>query len=171
MINTKTENEIYRRVEELMYKIYPTLNNYSKTERYLLCTRIKDTFYDLLKSFIEKELNLRTNINKAKIFPINQGVNVVGFKIYSTHRLLRNDSKKKIKRKSNKMGQLILEGRMTVERAEQILNSWFGHAKNCCSYNFIKRLLFKNPYIYMSEENSLKININKIKKEGDLGVV
>lgn len=126
---------------------------------------------NLVKSFIEKELNLRTNINKTKIFPINQGVNVVGFKIYSTHRLLRNDSKKKIKRKSNKMGQLILEGRMTVERAEQILNSWFGHAKNCCSYNFIKRLLFKNPYIYMSEENSLKININKIKKEGDLSVI
>ena len=50
MENSKSENEIYRRIEELLYKIYPTLINYTNNEKFRLVTKIKDTFYELLKS-------------------------------------------------------------------------------------------------------------------------
>ena len=50
MDNTKIESEIYRRTEELLYKIYPTLVNYSSNEKFGLVSKIKDTFYELLKS-------------------------------------------------------------------------------------------------------------------------
>jgi retron-type reverse transcriptase len=122
----------------------------------------------LLTDFIKRKLNLDTNKNKTKIFPINQGVNAVGFKIYATHRLLRNDSKKKIKRKAKKRRRLIIEGRMTTEKAEQILNSWLGHARHGCSYNFVQRLLEKNDYIYMNNKGVLKVDVKKLEKEGAL---
>ena len=82
--------------------------------------------------------------------------------------LLRNDSKKRIKQKSKKMKRLLIEKQMTIETAEQILNSWLGHAKQGCSYNFIQELLRKNDYIYMSDKGVLKVNKSKLQKEGDL---
>jgi len=119
-------------------------------------------YLKLLKEFIENELNLVVNENKTKIFPIEQGVNALGYKIYRTHMLLRNESKKRIKRKLKKMENLIEIGKMRPEKAEQMLNSWKGHADYSCSYNFINSLLEKHDYIKMDNGN-FKI----ILKEGD----
>jgi len=41
--------EIYRRTEDLLYKFYPRLINYPKSEKFSLCQSIKDNFFDLLK--------------------------------------------------------------------------------------------------------------------------
>ena len=122
---------------------------------------------DMITEFLKSELNLVTNKSKTKIFPINQGVNTMGFKIYPTHRLLRNSSKKKIKRKARKMQRLIAEGGMTTEKAEQILNSWKGHAENGNSFSFIQRLLRRHEYIYLNGKGILKINTDKIYMDGE----
>ena len=125
---------------------------------------------DLIIDFNNKKLNLRMNEKKSKIFPINQGVNAIGFKIHPTHRLLRNDSKKKIKKKAKKMKPLIETRRMTIEKAEQILNSWLGHSSHGDSHNFITKLINKNNHIYMNEKGVLKIDESKIEflEEGDV---
>ena len=130
--------------------------------------RAQDTL-QLMIAFLNEELKLNINQKKTKIFPIEQGVNAYGFKIYKTHRLLRNDSKKKIKRKAKKIRRLIEEKKMTVEKAEQILNSWLGHANNGCSHNFIQGLIERNGYIYMNNKGVLKID-TKTQKEGDVNV-
>ena len=44
-----------------------------------------------------------------------------------------------------------------------MLNSWKGHSDYGCNFNFIKRLIARNPFIYMNEEGTLKINKNKLK--------
>ena len=117
-------------------------------------------------AFLRDRLRLDVNKDKTKIFPIRQGVNAIGFKIHATHRLLRNDSKKKIKRKAKKMRRLIAEGRMTVEKAEQILNSWKGHAGHGNSYNFVRRLIERNDYIYLDQKGRLKVDTTKINAGG-----
>lgn len=122
---------------------------------------------DLIYVFVEEKLQLELNKNKTKIFPINQGLNAIGYKIYTTHRLLRNDSKKKIKRKLKAMPQLIIEGKMTIAKAEQILNSWLGHAKHGDSYNFMKNLMIKYYFLYLikgKDKSVLKINYNILKR-------
>ena len=119
---------------------------------------------NLAVKYLQGELHLNANKKKTKIFPMSQGVNAVGFKIYTTHRLLRNDSKKKIKRKSKKMKRLLVEGSMTVEKAEQVLSSWFGHAKHGNSYNFIESLLERNDYIYINANSALKVDESKLKE-------
>jgi len=40
--------EVYRRTEELLYKIYPRLFKYPKSEKFSLCQSIKNTFFNLL---------------------------------------------------------------------------------------------------------------------------
>ena len=111
----------------------------------------------LLREFLQNNLKLKLNNNKTKIFPSKQGINMVGYKIYKTHKLLRNDSKKKVKRKLKKMPGLIASGKMTEDKAEQMLNSWLGHARNADSYNFVLRLLKR--HFYLSLEGKSKINI------------
>jgi hypothetical protein len=119
---------------------------------------------ELVRTFAKEKLNIALNEDKSKIFSINQGVNVVGFKIYTTHKLLRNDSKKRIKRKAKKIKRLLIEGKMSVTKAEQIFNSWLGHAKHGNSYNFIKKLIKNNDYVYLNNKGNIKININKLKE-------
>ena len=44
-----TQNLIlYKRTEDLLYKMYPRLANYPKSEKFSLCHTIKETFFDLL---------------------------------------------------------------------------------------------------------------------------
>ena len=115
-----------------------------------------------MKRYIDKYLHLSLHPEKSKVFPLAQGVNSIGFKIHPTHKLLRNDCKKRIKRKIKKMPHLIQEGRMTIEKANQMLGSWTGHVRYGCSYNFIKKLLRVFDHLYMNKKGLLKINENKI---------
>lgn len=112
--------------------------------------------FNLCKNFIENSLSLRLNGNKSKIFPIKQGVNFVGFKTWCTHKLLRNSSKQNIKSRLRKIPYLIKGGKITTEKAEQMINSWHGHAMYGSSWNFIKNIIDKYNYIYLTN-NKLKI--------------
>lgn len=45
-----TDLKVYRKTEELLYKVYPRLVNYPKSEKFSLCERIKNAFFDLLSN-------------------------------------------------------------------------------------------------------------------------
>ena len=115
-----------------------------------------------IEKFLKDELGLEVHPRKSKIFPMSQGVNSVGFKIYLNHRLLRDRCKKKIKSKLKKMPKLINQGKLTVEKATQMLNSWWGHAQNSNNFNFLNYLL--NRYDYLIFHKYL-LKIDKIKTE------
>ena len=51
-----------------------------------------------IKVFLSENLKLELN-SKTAYFKQNQGINYCGFRIWKTHRLLREQSKKKMKRK------------------------------------------------------------------------
>ena len=111
-----------------------------------------------VKSLINNKLKLQLNEKKTKIFPISQGVNVVGFKINVGYRLLRNDSKKRIKSKLSKFLNLIRENRITKRKAEQMLNSWLGHSRNANSFKFISYLMDRFKYLYYDRKMNIKIS-------------
>ena len=121
---------------------------------------------ELIRIKVETTLGMKLNEKKSKIFPIAQGVNFIGFKIYTTHMLLRNESKKTVKQKLRKFKPMLIKGEMTIEKAEQILNSWYGHAEQANSYIFVQSLLEKFDYIELIEKikNNKKKNVIKIKR-------
>lgn len=121
---------------------------------------------EILSNVIEvlnNKLDLHVNKKKTKIFPINQGVNVVGFKIYIWYRLLRNNCKRKIKRKLKKFPKLIDIGIISKIKAEQMINSWLGHSRNGNSYNFISYLMNRFRYLYYDKKRNLKISEDFLK--------
>lgn len=116
--------------------------------------------------FLNDNLFLSLNSKKTKIFPlsscksnISQTINSVGYKIHPEYKLLRNDSKKRIKSKIKKFPCLIKSGKLTKEKAEQMLNSWYGHAMNCNSQNFIVKLLKRNSFLKLTAGSGLKLCI------------
>lgn len=118
----------------------------------------------LIKIKIENELSLELNKNKSKIFPLAQGVNAMGFKIYPTHMLLRNESKRRIKQKIRKLRVLLIKEEISVEKVEQILNSWHGHAELANSYNFIQSLLERFDYIKLVNQKAKSGKIKQVFK-------
>lgn len=115
----------------------------------------------LMVDFTNKHLQLIVNPKKTRIFPIQQGVNIVGYKTYATHKLLRDDSKRKIKRKLRKMENLIRSGRLSVDTAELMLNSWNGHAQHASSKNFIYGLLLKYDFLTIDHRGVFRIKMKE----------
>lgn len=41
---------VYKKTESLLYRMYPVLINYPKSEKFALCQQIKDCIYSILKT-------------------------------------------------------------------------------------------------------------------------
>lgn len=95
------------------------------------CIYLKEMIYE----FITKNLKLEYN-SKSRYYPNSMGVNFCGYRIYETHKLLRNRSKKKIKKNIKKWNKLYLEGQLNSKKMILCWNSWRAHSKHCDSYNF-----------------------------------
>lgn len=105
-----------------------------------------------LTAFLNERLDLQTN-EKTKIFPVDQGVNAYGFKIYTTHKLVRDSSKAAMKRRIKAMDKKVKEGELEKKYVQQCVNSWLGHARHSNSYNLSKKIFDKYKYIEIEKEN------------------
>ena len=94
---------------------------------------------DKIRDFLRKNLKLELNA-KTAYFKAKQGVNFCGFRIWKTHRLLREQSKKKMKRKLKNFEKLYREDRIELDYILACINSWLGHAKHCNSYNLVNKM-------------------------------
>ena len=119
-------------------------------------------YKEKLVRYLKEKLNLDANMDKTKTFPINQGINTIGFKIYTTHRLLRDDCKRKIKRKIKAMPNMVNNKNISIDKCNELLNAWKAHADNASSRNFVNQLLKKYDYLF---EHKGKITLKtKVKK-------
>ena len=91
----------------------------------------------LIEQFLQDQLHLQTN-GKTQVFPVNRSngrsVDFLGYRIYSSHRLLRKNSIKRIKHKLKKYRKQLQEQIITIKSVHQKLQSWIGHCKHCNSY-------------------------------------
>ncbi len=137
------------------------LDQYVKRELHIkYYVRYMDDFIFLLKTknecielkkkvsnFLEKNLHLELN-NKSRYYPYKMGVNFCGYRIFTTHRLLRNSSKKKIFRKVKAWNYLFRKNKLDLSHSLQSLYSWLGHASHCNSYKLTKKVLNSCNFIY-----------------------
>lgn len=97
--------------------------------------------------FLEERLNMVANPKKSQIFPLAQGVNAYGYKIWTTHRLVRDQSKRAAKRRIKAMDRKLKSGAIEMSEITQSVNSWLGHARHSNSYNLVKKIYKPYPYI------------------------
>ncbi|WP_237716597.1 reverse transcriptase/maturase family protein [Brevibacillus sp. CF112] len=104
-----------------------------------------------MREFLKKHLRLDTN-KKTHTFPLEQGVNAYGFKIWTTHKLVRNQSKRAMKRRIKAMDKKLKAGIIKKKDVQQAVNSWLGHARHSNSHNLAKKVFNKYSYIKVEGE-------------------
>lgn len=96
------------------------------------------------------------------------GVNFCGYRIFPTHKLLRIDSKKKIKRKIKNWNRQHFNSKLDYKHSIQSINSWLGHTSHCNAYNLEHKILSSCNFLYTQDtystiENNLIYDIEHYK--------
>ena len=82
------------------------------------------------------------------------GVNFCGYRIFTTHRLLRTSSKKKVKRNIKKWNSQYANHSLNSTYALQSINSWIGHSSHCNSFKLQQKVL--NSCDFLISPNTYK---------------
>ena len=89
-----------------------------------------------IETFLRDELRLELN-PKTTILAAKNGIDFVGYKHRGTHKKVRRDSIKRMKRKI----KWYVKGKITKEKLQKSVRSWTGHASHADSYNLQKKIL------------------------------
>jgi retron-type reverse transcriptase len=85
-------------------------------------------------------LRLRLHPKKCVIFPVNDGIRVLGYRVFPTHRLLPKENVRRFRRRVRGMQQEYTAGRTSFAEIYQRLMSWSGHARQANTYRLRCRL-------------------------------
>ena len=158
-------------LNELDYFVKHTLKNNAYVrymDDFILLTYTKEHakyLKEQINKFVNQHLHLELN-SKSQYYPSVMGVNFCGYRIFSTHRLLRTNSKKKIKKKVKKWNKMFDEGTLNLKAAMQSLNSQRGHISHCNSFTLEKKVLNSCEFLYREQGTFLKIPASR-----DLGTL
>lgn len=111
----------------------------------------------LIEHYLNQNLKLELN-SKSRYYPYTMGINFCGYRIFTTHRLLRLSSKKKIKKKVKIWNKEYFENTINYKDAIQSLNSWIGHSSHCNSYKLQQKILNSCKFLY---QDTIYNNIEK----------
>lgn len=115
---------------------------------FIVVHHCKDFLHKTLRKielFLSKELELKLN-NKTQIFRVGAGnegraLDFLGYRIWLTHRKIRKDSSKRMKKKLKRYSKLYSEGRIDFKIVNQSVISWVAHSKHANSYATRKSVL------------------------------
>jgi len=79
-----------------------------------------------IEDYIDLELHLKTN-SKTQVFPANRGVTFLGYRVWSTHILIKSQTKRRIKKVLKIIGEKYRKGEMTLEEVKRVMAGYMGH--------------------------------------------
>lgn len=120
----------------------------------------------LIEQFLKENLHLELNA-KSKYYPDKMGVNYCGFRAFTTHKLLRLSSKKKIKSNVKFWNHLYSRNNLDLCKAIQQLNSWIGHSNHCQAYHLQQKVLNNCNFLFNTNTDKMIEShlINEIGKD------
>ena len=92
-----------------------------------------------IKKFLINELKLELN-SKSRYYPSEMGVNFCGYRIYDGYRLIRNGSKRKIKKRIKKWKKDNNMGCLDRKKMMISFNSWSSHIRHANSYHIYQKI-------------------------------
>ena len=94
---------------------------------------------DDIQDFLEHHLFLSLN-RKTSIYPISQGADFLGYRTWTTHKLLRKRSVKKMRRKLRVMCAKYEAGIIKLNKLDETIQSWTAHARHADTYGLRARM-------------------------------
>ena len=98
-----------------------------------------------IQIFLRERLKLEMHPKKAEIFPIDRGVDFLGYVLRDGKRLLRKSTVKRFLKKQRRYEATVRNGKMTPEFLDNARASWRGYAMFADSYKLMEKLGFTLP--------------------------
>ena len=96
---------------------------------------------DKIKVYLKENLELELN-NKTQIFKNKQGVNFCGYKINEYRMKIRDNGKRKLKKKIKHLKNGIKQGKLTSKEAKKYLAGHMGYIKYANVNNLLEKLFY-----------------------------
>ncbi len=94
----------------------------------------------LVTVFLRDRLKLTMHPRKAELFPIDRGIDFLGYVLNDGKRLLRKSTVKRFIKKRRRYAMLVARGEMSEEFFEGAMASWRGYAAFAQSHQLMKKL-------------------------------
>jgi retron-type reverse transcriptase len=92
-------------------------------------------------------LRLALHPIKTRIYQAGEGVEFVGYRLFTTHRRLRRDNVRRFVRRLRRQQRAYYAGQLNVNKLRASLTSWIAHAKHADTYRLRSRLLRAHPFV------------------------
>jgi len=93
-----------------------------------------------IADFLNKRLKLEMHLSKTDIFPIDNGIEFLGYIIYMGHRLLRKSTVKRFCRRMRRYIKKARLGLMGKEKLNQAMESWLSYSCHADSWQLRRRI-------------------------------
>lgn len=87
-------------------------------------------------NFLDAELKVKLHPEKSRIIPLEQGITMLGFRIFYHYRLLKKSNARRIWKRLERFKQKYDNGELTSEEANRSMEGWIAYAKFANTYNF-----------------------------------
>jgi retron-type reverse transcriptase len=94
-----------------------------------------------MDAYLQTRLRLRLHPKKQWIFPVSEGVDFLGYRVFPTHRRLRRSNGVRFQRRLRRLQQEYRMGQKTLPEVRQSIASWIGHASHADTYRLRSALL------------------------------
>jgi retron-type reverse transcriptase len=91
-------------------------------------------------------LRLRLHPTKNVVFPVSQGIQFLGYRVFATHRLLVQANVWRFRRRLRKMQRQYAGYEISLDQARQRVMSWIGHARQADTWKLRRRLFGEHPF-------------------------
>ena len=103
----------------------------------------KDWLHEIKAQIAEylESLRLKLHPRKSQVFPVMNGTDFLGYRIFPTHRLVRKDSITRFRRRMRRLQKSYSTGEVSLSHIRQSIQSWIGHVSHADSYGLRRKLL------------------------------
>ena len=98
-----------------------------------------ETYKEKINDFL-KIIKLELHPDKSKIITLNNGVTMLGYRVFYHYKLLRKSNLRKSKRKIEEKIELVKNSILPYDSLLDSINGWFGYAMWADTYKLRKKL-------------------------------
>jgi hypothetical protein len=93
-----------------------------------------------IDEFLRHELKLELHSDKSKIYPLCDGINFLGFRVFYYHKLLKKSNLRQIRSRMMKINEDYKNSKISKEDINRKMDGWFAYAMHGNTHNLCRKL-------------------------------